>query len=265
VENGSLASPLKTFGKLPEHMLVVFMRQILVGLEWLHAQGICHRDIKGANLLTTKDGQVKLADFGVAGTLKSSHEDRQADGRGSGAGQQAPVGTPYWMAPEIIEMSGFTTASAIWSLGCTVLELFTGEPPYFDLRWVNALYRIVQDTEPPIPAGMPALLDDFLRCCFVRDPAVRATAAQLRHHAWLSWSLHSTASPVPTGMPPTRSGSQSEMAGERAVKRHAGLKRGPKCKADALAASNSMASWSRAMFRHGQASAARVGCSDAAR
>lgn len=207
VENGSLASLLKTFGKLPEHMLVVFMRQILVGLEWLHAQGICHRDIKGANLLTTKDGQVKLADFGVAGTLKSSHEDRQADGRGSGAGQQAPVGTPYWMAPEIIEMSGFTTASDIWSLGCTVLELFTGEPPYFDLRWVNALYRIVQDTEPPIPAGMPALLDDFLRCCFVRDPAVRATAAQLRHHAWLSQDVAEYATPAtPHARSPERLG-----------------------------------------------------------
>jgi len=58
VENGSLASLLKTFGKLPEHMLVVSMRQVVAGLEWLHAQGVCHRDIKGANLLTTKDGQV---------------------------------------------------------------------------------------------------------------------------------------------------------------------------------------------------------------
>ena len=117
---------------------------MLAGLEWLHAQGVCHRDIKGANLLITKDGQVKLADFGVAGRV-----DASAKPAAEQAG--APVGTPYWMAPEIIQMEPFTTASDIWSLGCTVLELLTGEPPYFELRPVNALYRIVHNTDPPIP------------------------------------------------------------------------------------------------------------------
>ena len=68
---------------------------MLAGLEWLHAQGVCHRDIKGANLLITKDGQVKLADFGVAGRV-----DASAKPAAEQAG--APVGTPYWMAPEII-------------------------------------------------------------------------------------------------------------------------------------------------------------------
>lgn len=174
VENGSLANILKHFGRFPEHILQVYMRQVLQGLEWLHSQGVCHRDIKGANLLITKDGQVKLADFGVAGKLTDE------------AKPNAVVGTPYWMAPEIIEMSRFTTASDIWSLGCTLIELFHGEPPYFEMRPVTALYRIVQDEKPPLPPDLSSRLIDFLNCCFVRDPLERATAAQLRVHPWLA-------------------------------------------------------------------------------
>lgn len=77
------------------------MSQALHGLLYLHEQGVIHRDIKGANILTTKDGMVKLADFGVAT-------------RANGAGDSAVVGTPYWMAPEVIELSGASTASDIW-------------------------------------------------------------------------------------------------------------------------------------------------------
>ena len=117
--------------------------QVLRGLQWLHDQGVCHRDIKGANLLITKDGKVKLADFGVARKISEDSTQRQA----------AVVGTPYWMAPEVIQMSAFTTASDIWSLGCTILELLNGEPPYYDLKQITALYRIVQVT----PACTPCL------------------------------------------------------------------------------------------------------------
>lgn len=91
-----------------------------------------HRDIKGANILTTKDGIVKLADFGVATTLSDDVKSISF------------VGTPYWMAPELIEMQGHVSTSCdIWSLGCTVIELLTGNPPYFDLMQYPALFRIV--------------------------------------------------------------------------------------------------------------------------
>ena len=87
------------------------MAQILQGLLYLHDQGVIHRDIKGANILTTKDGKVKLADFGVStSTLTTGDKEAQV------------VGTPYWMAPEVIQLSGATTASDIWSLGCTDLS-----------------------------------------------------------------------------------------------------------------------------------------------
>ncbi len=114
------------------------MSQVLHGLLYLHEQGVIHRDIKGANILTTKEGLVKLADFGVAT-------------RATGLSESSVVGTPYWMAPEVIELSGATTASDIWSLGCTVIELLDGKPPYHKLQPMPALFRIVNDDHPPLP------------------------------------------------------------------------------------------------------------------
>lgn len=116
------------------------MSQVLHGLLYLHEQGVIHRDIKGANILTTKEGLVKLADFGVAT-------------KQSGLDQSSVVGTPYWMAPEVIELSGATTSSDIWSLGCTVIELIEGKPPYHKLQPMQALFRIVNDEHPPIPGS----------------------------------------------------------------------------------------------------------------
>lgn len=139
-ENGSLHSICKNFGKFPENLVALYMSQVLYGLIYLHEQGVIHRDIKGANILTTKEGLVKLADFGVAT-------------KATGLDQSSVVGTPYWMAPEVIELSGATTASDIWSLGCTVIELIEGKPPYHKLQPMQALFRIVNDEHPPIPGS----------------------------------------------------------------------------------------------------------------
>ena len=119
------------------------MGQVLHGLQYLHDQGVIHRDIKGANILTTKNGKVKLADFGVStSTLAGADKEAQV------------VGTPYWMAPEIIQLSGATPASDIWSLGCTVIELLEGKPPYHHLAAMPALFAIVNDDHPPLPEGV---------------------------------------------------------------------------------------------------------------
>ena len=98
IENGSLATIVKKFGRLPERLLVAYIPQVLEGLAFLHEQGVVHRDIKGANILISTGGRVKLADFGVAAKTESGL-DTQAN---------SVVGTPYWMAPEVCASSSST-------------------------------------------------------------------------------------------------------------------------------------------------------------
>ncbi|KAG2060707.1 hypothetical protein BDR06DRAFT_948085 [Suillus hirtellus] len=173
-ENGSLHNICKRFGKFPENLVAVYICQVLEGLVYLHDQGVIHRDIKGANILTNKDGCVKLADFGVASstTTGAIHDD-------------AVVGSPYWMAPEVIEQSGATTASDIWSVGCVVIELLEGKPPYHFLDPMPALFRIVQDDCPPIPDGASPIVKDFLLHCFQKDCNLRISAKKLLRHPWM--------------------------------------------------------------------------------
>lgn len=173
-ENGSLHSVCKKFGKFPEPLVGVFMSQVLQGLLYLHEQGVIHRDIKGANILTTKEGLVKLADFGVATNVKQS-----------GLDEAHVVGTPYWMAPEVIEMTGATTASDIWSVGCTIIELIDGKPPYHHLQPMQALFRIVHDDHPPIPGSVSNALRDFLMECFQKNANLRIDARRLLQHKWI--------------------------------------------------------------------------------
>ncbi|PIA42292.1 hypothetical protein AQUCO_02000029v1 [Aquilegia coerulea] len=176
VENGSLANIIKPtkFGPFPESLVAFYIAQVLEGLVYLHEQGVIHRDIKGANILITKEGLVKLADFGVATKLT------EAD-----VNTHSVVGTPYWMAPEVIEMSGVCAASDVWSVGCTVIELLTCVPPYYDLQPMPALFRIVQDEHPPISDNLSPDITDFLRQCFKKDARQRPDAKTLLSHPWI--------------------------------------------------------------------------------
>ncbi|EGN91709.1 hypothetical protein SERLA73DRAFT_173393 [Serpula lacrymans var. lacrymans S7.3] len=173
-ENGSLHNICKRFGKFPETLVAVYISQVLEGLVYLHDQGVIHRDIKGANILTNKDGCVKLADFGVASSTTTG-----------AVSDDAVVGSPYWMAPEVIEQSGATTASDIWSVGCLVIELLEGKPPYHFLDPMPALFRIVQDDCPPIPDGASPIVKDFLLHCFQKDCNLRISAKKLLRHPWM--------------------------------------------------------------------------------
>jgi serine/threonine protein kinase len=170
-EGGSLSSLCKSYGKFPETLVALYLSQVLQGLLYLHEQGVIHRDIKGANILTMRDGLVKLADFGVA--TKGN------------VGEFSVVGTPYWMAPEVIQLSGASTASDIWSLGCTALELLEGRPPYSNFQPMPALFRIVNDDHPPLPEGASPVVRDFLMQCFQKDPNLRVSAKKLLKHPWI--------------------------------------------------------------------------------
>ncbi|KAF4042539.1 Protein kinase domain [Phytophthora infestans] len=174
MENGSLAQFIKKFGSLSETLVAMYITQVLRGLAYLHEQGVLHRDVKGANILTTKDGLVKLADFGVAIKLNETQKANSV------------VGSPYWMAPEVIEMAGWSSASDIWSVGCTIIELLTTKPPYFDLAPMAALFRIVQEDHPPLPQRMSPALHDFIMKCFMKEPRLRASAEELLAHPWIA-------------------------------------------------------------------------------
>ncbi|KAJ2962349.1 hypothetical protein NQZ79_g2483 [Umbelopsis isabellina] len=175
VESGSLLSTLKSFGTFSENLVAAYTVKILLGLSYLHAKEVVHCDLKAANILATKTGSVKLTDFGVSLNLKLKQVDNGE-----------PVGTPNWMAPEIIELQGASVKSDIWSLGCTIIELYSGKPPYSDLISMSALYRIVEDDVPPLPIGISEPMKKFLLCCFQKDPRKRPSAVELLRHDWLA-------------------------------------------------------------------------------
>ena len=176
VEGGALSSAIKPskFGALPESLAAMYIAQVLEGLVYLHEQGVLHRDIKAANILVTKEGTAKLGDFGVA--TKLTEGDKK---------MHSVVGSPYWMAPEVIEMSGWSSSSDIWSVGCTIIELLTSYPPYFDLQPMPALFRIVQDDLPKLPDNCSPGCEDFLHQCFRKDATLRPDARTLLNHPWI--------------------------------------------------------------------------------
>jgi len=196
-DQGSVLSLMKKAdGRLPEPLVQKVIRDTLQALVYLHSLRVAHRDIKGANILLSLDGQVKLADFGVAAEVTATRP-RAASGvikdtltlRGD---SESPVGTPYWMAPEIIEMNPRQNCACdIWSIGCTIIELLTGKPPYFDMKQMPAMFRIVQDPHPPFPPDLTHSCKDFLLECFQKDMDRRCSAAKLLTHPWLQQQLTS--------------------------------------------------------------------------
>ncbi|KAL6047728.1 MAP kinase kinase, variant 2 [Balamuthia mandrillaris] len=173
VEEGSLSRVINDFGNFPEKLAAVYIKQVLDGLAYLHSHNVVHRDIKGSNILITKEGTIKLADFGVSATVNESEK------------RFSVVGTPYWMAPEVIEISGHSLRSDIWSVGCLVVQLIRGEPPYFQQPAMAAMFRIVSDKHPPLPENISDDLADFLLKCWRKDPNHRPSAVELLEHPWI--------------------------------------------------------------------------------
>jgi serine/threonine protein kinase len=186
VEGGSLAQVLSSYGFFPESLAAIYLEQVLIGLRYLHSQSVIHRDIKGGNLLITKNGRVKLADFGIALATQGEKDSGARDfSQGEDGNFTLVAGSPFWMAPEVIEMNVPTPACDIWSVGCTLIELLTGFPPYFDMVALSAVFKMVQDEHPPLPDDISVELEQFLMRCFARDPTQRPSAHDLLADPWI--------------------------------------------------------------------------------
>uniref|UniRef100_A0A7S1X2H0 Protein kinase domain-containing protein n=1 Tax=Tetraselmis chuii TaxID=63592 RepID=A0A7S1X2H0_9CHLO len=197
VPGGSIASLLAKFGSFTESVIRVYTKQILLGLEFLHTHQIMHRDIKGANILVDNSGVVKLADFGAS---KKIEDLVTVD-----SGCKSIKGTPYWMAPEVITQTGHGRQADIWSVGCTVIEMATGKPPWSQHFPVpmSAMFHIASSKHPPpLPERLSPEARDFLMLCFNRVPKERPNATRLLQHPFLSAALSSSGG-APSKLPTT--------------------------------------------------------------
>ncbi|KAJ4838268.1 hypothetical protein Tsubulata_022909 [Turnera subulata] len=166
-------------GHMTESIVRNFTRHIVSGLAYLHSTKTIHRDIKGANLLVDACGIVKLADFGMAKHLSALSYELSLKG------------SPHWMAPEVLKAVMRNDASPdlalavdIWSLGCTVIEMFTGKPPWGEIPGVQAMFSILNKA-PPVPETLSPEGKDFLHCCLRKNPAERPSAVMLLEHPFV--------------------------------------------------------------------------------
>lgn len=203
---GSLKSAILRLGRVQLTKTRSYLKQILEGLCYLHTQKVAHLDLKGENVLLTKDDQIKIGDFGEMAaierslTLETEREESVAN-----------IGTIQYMSPEMIrgqdDVASIGQPSDVWSFGCLSLELLTGRTPRFQKKDSNGQLIDLQDTwsimffvgsegRPLIPTDLDIIIQDFLSHCFKRDFVFRWTSCQLLEHdflteAWGSvWTWH---------------------------------------------------------------------------
>ncbi|XP_070304802.1 mitogen-activated protein kinase kinase kinase kinase 3 [Salvelinus sp. IW2-2015] len=185
---GSLQDIYHVTGPLSESQIAYMSRETLQGLYYLHNKGKMHRDIKGANILLTDNGYVKLADFGVSAQITATLAKRKSF-----------IGTPYWMAPEVAAVErkgGYNQLCDIWAVGITAIELAELQPPMFDLHPMRALFLMTKSNFQP-----PKLKDKvkwgnnfhhFVKLSLTKNTKKRPTAEKLLQHPFVSQPLSRT-------------------------------------------------------------------------
>lgn len=174
---GSVADLLRlSKSNLNEEQIASVVIDVLHGLEFLHTNNRIHRDIKSGNILLTGSGDAKLGDFGVSGQLSKSTTKRHT-----------VIGTPFWMAPEVIQETGHNYKADIWSLGITIIEMAEGHPPHYDVHPLRAIF-IIPTRPPPEFADKSKWspeLNNFLQNCLTKNAKDRPSAIQLLNHPWV--------------------------------------------------------------------------------
>nr|XP_026647678.1 serine/threonine-protein kinase PAK 3-like [Zonotrichia albicollis] len=175
VDGGTLTSVLVRV-LMEEGMIAAISKECLKALDFLHSNNVIHRDVKSDNILLGMDGSVKLTDFGLCAQLSAERSTRCT-----------MLGSPYWVAPEIVKRKEYDTQVDIWALGIVAIEMLEGEPPYFKESPIQAQRLIARNRYPPLrmPSKMSILFHAFLHSCLDTNPSIRWTARELLQHPFL--------------------------------------------------------------------------------
>lgn len=184
---GSVSTLMKPDGFVPEKWIIPMLREVAVGLHWVHSKGFVHRDIKCANVLVNDDGSVQLCDFGVAGIVETKYDKRTTF-----------IGTLHWMAPEMFEHNvEYGKEVDIWALGCLIYEAATGFPPNAraGFRGISRLGRHLKENTPRLEGDQYSEgLRSFVASCMTEDRSRRPRIEEVQKHPF----IHGTAARYPT-------------------------------------------------------------------